>query len=1251
MKKSLPPAKFRYFLFFLLCCACAVNKDFYLEPQDFSSTPHYDDVFHTIYFLGGSDEVRLEESKIGQLLTSQMDASGNKSTLLLLGNNSLRDSPLNADSSKITEEKRALLKRRYDFFNGLEGKYYAVMGPHEWANRTKRGMENVRLLEEVVEEGLNQGNIIRPALGCPGPEEIEIGEDLVLLLIDTHWLFHNWEKPKTEDGCGVDTNLDFYVNLDDAIKRNHSKKIIVAGYHSLYGNGRHAGYFPAKSHFSPLPVLGSMKVLFRSWIGGVQDLANPTYKSFVNTMQDMMKNHENIMYLSAHEKTLEYRQIENIHFLNSGSYSQGVEVAQKYADFASGKRGFGRILFNNNGEVQLEYWGLKDGQTELLFQKQLYQGLPKKAQDEIISIENIDYSDSVITRFASDMYTKKQKRTGMLGNNYRKEWVTDVHNIPYFDIGKENGGLKIIQKGGGQQTISLRLENKDKKHYVLRSVEKYPANAVPVDLRNTVAEDIVTDQISAAHPYGAYAIPVLAEAAGIYHTNPKLFYLPIDPRLGIYSHSYGDGLYLFEERPAKNREDVESFGRSKDIVNTFEVLKETRKDGDHYVDQKFVLRSRLFDILIGDWDRHDDQWRWASFNDEEGNTYYRPIPRDRDQAFFWSDGWLLKLASYNWGVAKFQGFHDEIRDINGFNFNGRFFDRSFLNGLSQETWIEMAKELQERITDDVIEKSIHGFPSEIFAINGEVIIRKLKNRRDDLVKYAEDYYLFVSTVVSILGSDKNEHFVVERLDDTQTKVTVYLLKSKSDEVKRKMYERTFFNSETKEIRLYGFKGEDNFDIAGDVSKSIKIRIIGGKGEDVIHDQSNVTGMGKQTYLYDKKTNTSISGKKQIKDLTTDKNPLINDYNRKEFQYAMPTPIIYPGYNPDDGIYIGAGVMIKTFGFRKYPFKSNHLIKADIAPKSKSYDFSYTGAFTEAIGKWDLILNANIYAPSYTDYFYGYGNETKFDEEKFEVDSKYYSARYIQYIFYPELERKSKNELHHFLIGGGYQSVNVKSSLNDLNNEQDRFIITYAKSLDYQLLNVQRHYLAYYGSYTFDNTNSEYLPMEGLKWNVFMIGLEDVDDKELDVNYQRIRSDISYYYTFGRFLKTTLALRAGGAYTNGKFEFYQAVKTGGSNTFRGVRKFRLSGQHTFYQNTDIRIKLFNIRNPLVPIAVGMVLFHDFGRVWVDDDPSVAGGESEKMHRAFGGGIWLAPLNKISFGLDYSVSTLDESALYLRLGFFF
>jgi hypothetical protein len=1241
---------FRPICVLILASACAVNQDFYLNKPDRYSSVAQNAIDHTVYFLGNSDRVKPGTSDTGQLLSKQIDESGKNTTLLLLGNNSVRNVTLKSDSSRRAREKLEQLKARHDFFDDLDGKYYAVLGPHEWGKGSRFGMHNARILDEFLEDELDQGDAIRPDAGCPGPEEIEIGMKIILLLIDTQWLFHNWSKPGMEDGCDVDSNLDFYVNLQDAILRHYDKQIIVAGYHSLAGNGRHGGYFPARSHLIPLPFLGSLRVGLRSWLGNPMDLANPTYQVFINTMKDILMKHENIIYLSSHEQTLEHHQWGSTHLLNSGSYSRGVEVGQEVAKFASGEKGYGRLLFLHDGQCIVEYWTTVEGKPKNLYQKKLFDHWNERAIDEDI-VEKLDFSDSTKTSHASDMYTKKQKRPGMMGNNYREEWITPVRDIPYFDIEKED--LEIVKRGGGQQTKSLRLEDKDDddKQYVLRSIEKYPHNAVPDELRNTVAVDVVVDQISAAHPYGAFVIPRMADAAGIYHTNPKLVYLPDDPRLGRYRQTFGDGLYLYEERPAKNREDIASFGRSDDIVNTAEVLEEIREDGDHYVDQEFALRCRLFDIFIGDWDRHDDQWRWATFEDEEGDKYYRPIPRDRDQVFFWSDGWLMKLASHNWGIAKFQGFHHEIRDIDGLNFNGRYFDRSFINEPNRETWISIARDIQRKLTDEVIENAIKEFPEEIFSIHGEEIISKLKSRRDDLHEYAEEYYLFLSKNVNVYGSDKNEHFIVERVNDYQTKVTVMLLKTKSGKLKREMYERVFLTSETDEIRLYGFKGDDIFELTGDVSKGIRVRIIGGKGDDVIEDRSSVKGIGKKTVVYDTKKNTSLKSDGETLDKTTDRNPLINDYNRKMFQYNLVAPIIYPSYNPDDGIYIGAGVLIKNHGFRKYPFKNRHIIKADIAPKSQSYDFSYSGTFTDAIGRWDFILNANAFVPSYADYFYGYGNETEFDMHALEQDSRHYSARYIQYIFYPEIQRRSTDERHHFTFGGGYQSVNVKSELNNLNPETERFIVSYARTLEYDLLDVQRHYLAVYGSYTFDNTDNEFMPKQGLRWNLFLIDLQDVDHHAIDVNFQRLRSDISYYYTFGRFLKSTLALRIGGAVTNGNFEFYHASKIGGSTNFRGVRKFRFAGQHSFYQNTDLRIKLFNIRNPLLPVSVGVVGFHDFGRVWYNDDPSTREGTSEKLHRAYGGGIWLAPLNKISFGLDYSMSTLDEQALYLRMGFFF
>ncbi len=52
------------------------------------------------------------------------------------------------------------------------------------------------------------------------------------------------------------------------------------------------------------------------------------------------------------------------------------------------------------------------------------------------------------------------------------------------------------------------------------------------------------------------------------HTNPRIVWVPDDPRLGIYRKDLANDVFLFEERPAGNRDDVESLQRSEKIVNT-----------------------------------------------------------------------------------------------------------------------------------------------------------------------------------------------------------------------------------------------------------------------------------------------------------------------------------------------------------------------------------------------------------------------------------------------------------------------------------------------------------------------------------------------------------------------------------------------------------------------------------------------------------------------------------------------------------
>ncbi|MBD0328179.1 MAG: hypothetical protein ICV68_17290, partial [Pyrinomonadaceae bacterium] len=337
------------------------------------------------------------------------------------------------------------------------------------------------------------------------------------------------------------------------------------------------------------------------------------------------------------------------------------------------------------------------------------------------------------------------------GEHYRREWTTPV-KVPLIYLDTIAGGLIPYKPGGGRQSKTVRLRNASGKEYVLRSIDKTFGRALPDVYRNTFIENIIDDQVSIAHPYAAVTIPVMAEAAHIYHTWPQIGFVPRQPALDMFNNEYGNTLYLLEQRPDENWEEAAHFGKSKNIIGTEKLFEKIRKNPNHQVDQLAYIRARLFDMFIGDWGRHEDQWRWATL--EAGDKkVYRPIPRDRDQTYTKFDGALLQLILSATGLKHLQTFDYTIKDVARYNFPARHLDRQLANEPSLQQWTEIAIDLQQRITNAVIEEGVKQLPPELFPISGSEIIAKLKARRDQLVHFAAAYYLFLAKEVDVVGTE------------------------------------------------------------------------------------------------------------------------------------------------------------------------------------------------------------------------------------------------------------------------------------------------------------------------------------------------------------------------------------------------------------------------------------------------------------------------------------------------------------------
>lgn len=1241
----------------LIAESCSSTKAPYCKVSDRNWEAHQPDdaatLSYTVYLIGdvGEPEFAHQEPTF-KLLQSQLESENENSAVIFMGDNIYRHGMPVHDEEEPKTEERILMEQKINeslkILKNFKGRPFFIPGNHDWNNSKTGGRLKVKAQQEYIENYLGSDKVYFPGNACAGPSEVKLSDDLTLILIDSEWWLHDRNKePDMNQDCENTTEEEILLEMNEVLQKakKKSRNIIVAAHHPIYTNGNHGGYYSLKDHifpltalnkklFIPLPVLGTIQPFYRKLFGFTQDLPHPKYRLYRKSMLRVTKNLDDLVFVSGHEHNLQYFEKNDQHFIVSGSGTKTTYVRKgRGATFSHSVNGFSKLLYYADGSVWTEFWApdAEGSQGKILFRKKIKDATPPPTPiEELEKNAAFTLEDSVATTQASKQYKASRVKSGLLGNQYRDVWAAPV-TVPVLDLSKTKGGLMPIKRGGGFQTKSLRLEAPNEKQYVLRSIEKDVSKVVPSFLKKTFIKNLIQDGISASNPYAAIVIPPLADAAGVFHTNPKVVYLPYQKNLSDFNASFGGEMYLFEERPDGDWRNEPSLGASKELVSTSDVLKNINKNHDHKIDEKHVLRSRLFDILINDWDRHDDQWRWATF---EGNdkTVYRPIPRDRDQAFFKFKGALPWLASRKWlaRYSKLQTFESDIYNIEGLTFNARYFDRTFLVGLNEEDWDAVAKELQAQITDEVIENAIRNWPDTVFKLHGEDIIKKLKGRRDIIPQYAKRYYKVLARKVDVAGTKKNELFKVERLDAQHTKVSVYEI-SKNDKVGNKVYERTFKTKETQEINLYGRKGNDRFEISGEVRKGILIRIIGGGGEDEVVDNSKVRGIKKHTVVYDKPKGMDLEAGEETKDKTSNQDD-VNDYDRMAFNYSVNAPAGSFGFNVDDGIFLGAGVNITRHGFRKKPYAARHLITANTAFTKDGFNLIYKGDINNVFGKWGIYNDMVITGPIFVGTFFGLGNNTELTE-KADSDKDYNYLKLRQVTLLPLLKRDFGTR-HSIKFGPMYQYTKVQKT-------EGRFVSTPESGLTDEDFN-NKHYAGIKAFYNFEKVDNPVNPQYGMRFSFSGGWLANV--KETAQNFASVESELSLYYTFELPLKPTLAIRVGGGSNFGEYEFYQAKVLGGSINLRGYRYFRFSGKANFYNNAELRFKLFDFSNIALSGSFGVLGFFDNGRVWLP------GENSDRWHYGYGGGIWVSPFKLFVISADYGISKEDKLiTLYFKFLF--
>ncbi|MFY0630327.1 MAG: metallophosphoesterase [Flavobacteriaceae bacterium] len=1169
-------------LFFalLILNACATHEAQFKGGMTVVKTPSKE-VSHTFYLIGDAGNSAMNQvSPALSKLKAELSNADKNGTLIFLGDNIY---PKGLEKGSALSEHR--LQVQIDLGKTYKGRTLFIPGNHDWYS----GLDQLKKQEKMVEEALGKDSFL-PENGCP-IEKINISEDIVLIVVDTQWYLTNWDNhPKINDDCEIKTRAKFFDEFESLLKKAQGKTAIVALHHPMFTMGSHGGNYSFGSHMSPLPILGTLKNILRKTTGvSNADLQNKKYNKLKKRIVTLAQQNEKTIFVSGHEHSLQYLVEDNIPQIVSGSGSKkGAVKLTKSGFYADGKQGYSKLILYKDGSSHVQFFTTDSENPS--FETSVIN--PKKHQ------QLIAYPDQFPASKKASIYTQKEVTKGgtykfFWGDRYRKYYGTEV-NAPTVNLDTLFGGLKPIRKGGGHQSKSLRLEDSKGREYVMRALRKnavqylqavaFKDQYIEGQFNDTYTEGLLEDVFTGSHPYAPFVIGTLSDAVGIYHTNPVLYYVPKQNALGKYNSGFGDELYMIEERAASGHGDKESFGFSNKLISTDDLLKEIHKDEDNTVDEGAYIRARLFDMLIGDWDRHEDQWRWAKFK-EGKKVIYRPVPRDRDQAFsIMADGFLLSFATKSiTSLSLMQSYDEELKNVPGFNLEPYPLDMALINEANKSDWDAEVKTIVENLTNNVIEKAFAFFPPEVNDITIQEIKRKLQGRRGNLQKISDAYFKHMNKFQVAKGTDKDDWFDIERMSNGQTKVTGYRIKKgvKADIFHQKTYNR----KHTKEIWIYGLDDDDQFVVSGQGSNLIKVRIIGGQNKDT-YDIRN----GKKVIIYDYKSKKSeFITNKGKKHLTDDYETNVYDYKKLKNNDSQFLPSI--GSNPDDGLKIGFASTYASYGFNRNPFTYKQTIDGAYYLATQGFELNYNGEFANVIGKANLGINASFTSPNYANNFFGFGNQSvNLDPDNDLIDRDYNRVKMSQLRFGASL--LWKGELGSLLkLSATYETIEVE-------NTAGRFV-NITTELPSTIFNNQS-FLGGELSYHFKNTDNEAFPTLGMETNIQLGYKSNLDESK---GYGYLKPSLSFDYKITSNGRLVFATKFGGQVNFGDdFEFYQGATLGAANGLRGYRFQRFIGKSSFYQSSDIRISLKEVKTGLIPLTIGLYGGFDYGKVWAPNLPT-------------------------------------------------
>lgn len=347
----------------------------------------YTNISYKLILIGDAGEPAKDiKEPVLQALKSEASINPDSTLVIFLGDNIYSNGlPGEDDPDRKEYERRIDEQINTIVETGAKGVF--IPGNHDWAQGNDECWERIIRQAEYV-NGKEYFNVqFLPTNGCPGPEVLDFGEQMRVIILDSQWWFQDehLRHAPIDKQCSSCTESGITNKLDSLLYIFQDKFVLVASHHPLSTHGPHGGYFTWQDHifpltnvneyfWLPLPIIGSLYPLVRGSGVSRQDITSDYYQNFKIKIETVLSKYSGIVYASGHEHALQILEgvNDNIYIVSGAGIWGHIEKALGEGDdtiFAGRFEGFVTLSILKDNRIQLNVIRVinENGFTENVF--------------------------------------------------------------------------------------------------------------------------------------------------------------------------------------------------------------------------------------------------------------------------------------------------------------------------------------------------------------------------------------------------------------------------------------------------------------------------------------------------------------------------------------------------------------------------------------------------------------------------------------------------------------------------------------------------------------------------------------------------------------------------------------------------------------------------------------------------------------------------------------------------------------------